>query len=258
MRLDTFVNSLNDKIVQQHKTVVIFTDCDDTPNLNNQQDSVSRLYNDIKGSYTQVYYPWLDYVDDQKQLQIPQSVEVLKKQYQKKPWVPIQGVTHGGIYNQVLKSRRITDSQQDFLSDRNINQVRSFPYYNPSTIIFEEKTHYNKLSTLQRLTQRRTQIAIEIRISRQMRYFLMEPLVQETFDAIISTSNKLMEEYVAQHQIYEYKVDLDTSLNLLDNNMVLLTVYFKPMKFLEFVELFFYVRSYQQGVGEEYTGESVE
>jgi hypothetical protein len=32
-----------------------------------------------------------------------------------------------------------------------------------------------------------------------MRYFLMEPLVQETFDAIISTSNKLMEEYVAQH-----------------------------------------------------------
>jgi len=27
----------------------------------------------------------------------------------------------------------------------------------------------------------------------------MEPLVQETFDAIISTSNKLMEEYVAQH-----------------------------------------------------------
>lgn len=86
----------------------------------------------------------------------------------------------------------------------------------------------------------------------------MEPLVQETFDAIISTSNKLMEEYVAQHQIYEYKVDLDTSLNLLDNNMVLLTVYFKPMKFLEFVELFFYVRSYQQGVGEEYTGESVE
>jgi len=35
MRLDTFVNSLNDKIVQLHKNVVIFTDCDDTQNLNN-------------------------------------------------------------------------------------------------------------------------------------------------------------------------------------------------------------------------------
>ncbi len=258
MRLDDFVNILNDKIIQKEKTIVQFTDCQDVNTVSEQQLSVNHLYSDIKGSYTQVYFPWIYNTDLDERIRIPQSYEVLKKQYVKDPWVPIQGINHGGIINQDITENRLIDSQQDYLSDRNINSLRYFPYYTPSTIIFEEKTHYDKLSALQRLTQRRTAISIELSVSKQMRQFLFEPLVEQTFVGIQSKQSNIMDEYVTKQQIYEYKIHLDTSLQLLDNNMVLLTVYFKPMKYLEFVELFFYVRSYQQGVGEEYNGESVQ
>jgi hypothetical protein len=37
--------------------------------------------------------------------------------------------------------------------------------------------------------------------------------------------------------IYDYQIDLDTSLELLDNHMVILKLLIKPIKNLEFVEI---------------------
>lgn len=257
MRHDDWVNKLLTTIVLPRKTQMIFTDTDDTSDVSDQQNSVSHIYNDIKGSYVQIYYPWMDNMSDNYRYNIPTSYYVIQKQYNTDLWKPLQGVKNGKVDGARFTTRRPLDSQQEYLSDRNINTVRYFPTYSPSVIIFEEKTHYNKLSQLQRISQRRTAMDIEQTVSKQMRYFLMEPLVGSTFSQITDKQSLIMKEYQGKGQIYEFKVDIDTSLNLLDNNMVLLTVQFKPMKYIEFIDLFFYVRSYQQGVGQEYTGEEV-
>lgn len=258
MRLDEWVNKVLVSVVMPRKTAIILTDCQDVQNVQDQQLSVQGIYHDIKGSYVSIYYPWLDQTNDYIETHIPASFYVLQKQYKLYPWIPLQGINNGSIPEAVLATRRIIDSQQDYLSDRNINQIRYFPTYTPNIVIFEEKTHYDKLSQLQRLSQRRAQIEIEIDISRQMRFFIMEPLIIETFEAIKTSAKLILDTYISNKQIYEYKIDLDTSLHLLDNNMVILTVYFKPMKYIEFIDLFFYVRSYQQGTGQVYSGESVQ
>lgn len=257
MQFDEWINKVSDSVIQPQKVVVMFTDCDDVDTVEQQQTSVQGVYSDIKGSYIGIYYPWLDLTSDSSDIHVPQSYYVLQKQYKQDLWKPMQGVNYGGISDQRIFNKKLTDSHQDYLSDRNINAIRYFPTYNPSVIIFEEKTHYDRLSQLQRISQRRTQISIEMAVSQRMRYFLFEPLVESTFQGIIGATNNIMEEFVSKAQIYEYKTSLDTSLHLLDNNMVLLTVYFKPMKYLEFVDLYFYVRSYQAGVGQEYTGQEV-
>ncbi len=257
MRYDLWINKLILDILEERKDTIIIGDCQDVLNVVDQQESVTNVFHDIKGSYVALYFPWLKQMGGQVQVNIPPSFYVTQKQYNVDFWRPIQGINYGGIPDVVLTTKRINDSQQDYLSDNYINALRFFQFYTPAVNIFEEKTHYKKLSVLARLSQRRTSISIYQEVARAMRQFLMEPLIQSTFDQIVNVTQSIMNVYVARAQIFDYKVDLDTSVELIDNNMVLLTVSFKPMKYLEFIDLTFQVRSYQQGVGSEFQGESV-
>ncbi len=210
-----------------------------------QIDSVKGVYEDIKGSYVQLYYPWLKGVIDNVETTIPPSFYVISKFYQFEPWETIQGYRRG-VIGFIEPQKKIKDEDKDRLQKEYINSIMW--YQNVGSVIMEERTKYSRLSVLQRLSQRRIQMRIEKEVTSSMRKFLFEPLIQSTFDQINQDIQQIMDKYVKKEQVYEYKTEIDTSPHLLDNNMIIVTLKFKPMKFLEFIELNFIVRSYSQGV----------
>lgn len=213
--------------------------------IEQQIDSVKGVYEDIKGSYVQLYYPWLKGVINNTETTIPPSYYVISKFYQFEPWETIQGYRRGNL-GFIEPQKKIKDEDKDLLQSEYINPIIWIDQV--GSVIMEERTKYSRLSVLSRLSQRRIQVRIEKEVNKSMRKFLFEPLIQSTFDQMYQTIDQIMTKYVNLNQVYEYKTEIDTSPHLLDNNMVIVTLKFKPMKFLEFIELNFIVRSYSSGV----------
>ena len=78
--------------------------------------------------------------------------------------------------------------------------------------------------------------------------YLFENINQQTINGITSTCNIFLDDLVNRNQIYEHLTVVDDSPELVDNNTLGVTVKFKPMKHLEFVELNFMIKSLSSGL----------
>lgn len=241
----TFLNFILLDIQIPRKNTVVIQDTINSFDITEQIESLDGTPFDYKASFMQAYYPWIVAQIDGREQFVPPSYFITNKILTLDQNQPIQGLKYGVIRGR--PQRFITEEERDTLSLANINSIVYFPV-NELTMQYDEKTRYMANSQLSRLSQRLISIDIEEQVSKQLRPYLFEPLVQNTFDSIRATVDGILLKFKNRGFIYDYRNILDTSQELLDNNMVIITVKFKPMKFLEFVELNFTVRSYQQGV----------
>lgn len=241
----TFLNFILLDIQIPRKNTVVIQDTINSFDVDEQIESLAGTPFDHKGSFMQSYYPWIVAQIDGREQFVPPSYFITNKILTLDQNQPIQGLKFGVIRGR--PQRLITEEEQDTLSLAHVNAIMYFPV-NELTMQYDEKTRYLANSQLSRLSQRLISIEIEEQVSKQMRQFLFEPLIQLTFDSIQATVDGILTNFQNRGFVYEYRTILDTSQELLDNNMVIITVKFKPMKYLEFVELNFTVRSYQQGV----------
>lgn len=241
----TFLNFILLDIQIPRKNTVVIQDTINSFDVNEQIESLDGTPFDHKASFLQAYYPWIVAQIDGREQFVPPSYFITNKILTLDQNNPIQGLKYGVIRGR--PQRIITEAERDILSSANVNSIVYFPV-NELTMQYDEKTRYMANSQLSRLSQRLISIEIEEQVSKQMRSYLFEPLVQSTFDSIQATVDGILNSFQNRGYVYEFKNIIDTSQELLDNNMVIVTVKFKPMKFLEFVELNFTVRSYQQGV----------
>lgn len=198
-------------------------------------------------SYLQVYHPWvMENALGGSLIPYPPSVKVMQQFGTMiatgRIWDQAQGISRGKL--NVEPYMILNEDQKDLLYKSSVNPIVKFA--GEGTFIWGQKTALTAQSQLNRLNQRLAAIEVESSIDWQMRDYIFEPLTQGTFDKIEQRLEGILTNFVNTNAIIQYKYELDTSPQYIDNNYIIINVQFIPTKSLEFVELRFIVKNYSQ------------
>lgn len=153
------------------------------------------------------------------------------------PWDSIGGTNRGIIpvldQNIILSTNDIGD-----LYDRNINCIKSVRGY--GFAIWGQKTAQLKASALDRLNVRTLLIYIENNIETALNQFLFEPNTDKTRLRVSNLCDEFLRTILAGEGVEEYKVVCDETNNTayyIDNNTLVVDLYIKPTKTIEYIQL---------------------
>lgn len=204
--------------------------------------------------YSQIYYPWIKGYDPISGgiIYIPPSVQVsyifANIDTGGKVWIAPQGKLRGGI-NQIGLERNLTHSDMDTLYSQQINPIVNF--VSEGTFVWGQKTGTTVRSALDRINVRKTAIYVEQKVVDISKNYLFESYT----DSIISTYTKevttFLDGLVKAGGIYDYLWTVNNDPALVDQNMVVASLAFKPVKDIEYIKVNFEVTAYSQSFDEQ-------
>jgi hypothetical protein len=209
------------------------------------EDAIDTLNNsDIDSNYTATYYPWLltrDNVNN-TQIYIPPTAEVTRNLALTDnvafPWFATAGYTRG-LVNSVKARKKLSQTDRDVLYEGRINPIATFS--DVGTVIWGNKTLQIKQSALDRINVRRLLLQARKLISAVAVRLLFEQndaIVRQQFlDAV----NPILDSIRRDRGLYDFRVTVSNSVEDLDNNRLVGSIYIKPTKSLEFIDITFYI-----------------
>jgi len=194
------------------------------------EDAIDTLNNsDIDSNYTATYYPWLltrDNVNN-TQIYIPPTAEVTRNLALTDnvafPWFATAGYTRG-LVNSIKARKKLSQTDRDVLYEGRINPIATFS--DVGTVIWGNKTLQIKQSALDRINVRRLLFEQNDAIVRQ-----------QFLDAV----NPILDSIRRDRGLYDFRVTVSNSVEDLDNNRLVGSIYIKPTKSLEFIDITFYI-----------------
>ena len=208
----------------------------------------------LNSSYGATYYPWVRITDtiSGKNIWAPPSVAALgAMSFSEKEaalWFAPAGFNRGGLTDgaagiPVTNVRsRLTSKERDYLYERNINPIASFP--NEGIVIFGQKTLQVTPSALDRINVRRLMIFVKKQISRISSNLLFEPNVQATWDRFTGEVNPFLDNIKLNFGLDAFRVVLDnttTTAEMIDRNTIYAKIFLKPTKAVEFFAIDFVI-----------------
>ena len=208
----------------------------------------------INSSYGATYYPWVRISDTitGRGIWAPPSVAALGamsfSENRAALWFAPAGFSRGGLTDgaagiPVTNVRsRLTSKERDYLYERNINPIASFP--NEGIVIFGQKTLQATPSALDRINVRRLMIFVKKEISRIASTLLFEQNVQATWDVFTGEVNPFLENIKLNFGLDDFRVVLDdttTTAEMIDRNMIYAKIFLKPTKAVEFFAIDFVI-----------------
>ncbi len=208
----------------------------------------------LNSSYGAVYYPWVRITDtiSGKNLWSPPSIAALgAMSYSENNaalWFAPAGFNRGGLTEgaagiPVTNVRsRLTSAERDFLYERNVNPIASFP--NEGIVIFGQKTLQVTPSALDRINVRRLMIFVKKEISRIASRLLFDQNVEQTWSRFTGQVNPFLTNIKNNFGLDAFKVVLDettTTPDLIDRNTIYAKIFLKPTKAVEFFAIDFVI-----------------
>jgi len=153
------------------------------------------------------------------------------------------GLTEGAAGIPVTNVRsRLTSAERDFLYERNVNPIASFP--NEGIVIFGQKTLQVTPSALDRINVRRLMIFVKKEISRIASRLLFDQNVEQTWSRFTGQVNPFLTNIKNNFGLDAFKVVLDettTTPDLIDRNTIYAKIFLKPTKAVEFFAIDFVI-----------------
>ena len=208
----------------------------------------------LNSSYGATYYPWVRISDTitGRGVWAPPSVAALgAMSFSEKEaalWFAPAGFSRGGLTDgaagiPVTNVRsRLTSKERDYLYERNINPIASFP--SEGIVIFGQKTLQATPSALDRINVRRLMIFVKKEISRISSNLLFEPNVQATWDRFTGQVNPFLDNIKLNFGLDAFRVVLDettTTAEMVDRNTIYAKIFLKPTKAVEFFAIDFVI-----------------
>ncbi len=208
----------------------------------------------LNSSYGAVYYPWVRITDtiSGRNLWAPPSVAALGamsySENNSALWFAPAGFNRGGLTEgaagiPVTNVRsRLTSAERDFLYERNVNPIASFP--NEGIVIFGQKTLQVTPSALDRINVRRLMIFVKKEISRIASRLLFDQNVEQTWSRFTGQVNPFLTNIKNNFGLDAFKVVLDettTTPDLIDRNTIYAKIFLKPTKAVEFFAIDFVI-----------------
>jgi phage tail sheath protein FI len=202
----------------------------------------------IDNNYTAVYFPDVTLLDDinDTQARVPASVSAFGAiGYNDKigfPWFAPAGFSRGDLENVVNTKSRLNAADRDYLYERRINPIASFP--NAGYVIFGQKTCQLAKSALDRVNVRRMLLEVKRRIVEIANSLLFEPNTPATRAKFVSQVVPKLALIQSQQGVDQFKVICDSSnnsqanveLNRLNGRIVLV-----PTRAVEFIVMDFII-----------------
>ena len=208
----------------------------------------------LNSSYGATYYPWVRISDtiSGRQVWAPPSIAAFGamaySENQAALWFAPAGFNRGGLTEgaagiPVTNVRsRLTSAERDYLYERNINPIASFP--NEGIVIFGQKTLQITPSALDRINVRRLMIFVKKEISRIANNLLFDQNVEQTWSRFTGQVSPFLDNIKNNFGLNDFKVILDettTTPEMVDKNTIYAKIFLKPTKAVEFFAIDFVI-----------------
>ena len=209
------------------------------------QEAVDNLDNTgIDSNYTATYYPWVLTRDgvNNTQIYLPPTAEVVKNLALTDniafPWFAAAGYTRG-IVNSIKARKKLTQEDRDVLYQGRINPIATFS--DVGTVIWGNKTLQIKESALDRINVRRLLLQARKLISAVSVRLLFEQNDDKVRQDFLDAVNPILDAIRRDRGIYDFRVTVSSDAADLDRNQMTGSIYIKPTKSLEFIDITFYI-----------------
>jgi len=198
----------------------------------------------IDSNYTATYYPWIltrDTVNN-TQLYIPPTAEVTRNLALTDniafPWFATAGYTRG-LVNGVKARRKLSQEDRDVLYEGRINPIATFS--DVGTVIWGNKTLQIAQSALDRINVRRLLLQARKLISAVSVRLLFEQNDDIVRQQFLDAVNPILDSIRRDRGLYDFRVTVRNTPEDLDNNRLVGSIYIKPTRALEFIDITFYI-----------------
>jgi hypothetical protein len=209
------------------------------------EEAVDNLYNaGLDSNYTATYYPWVltrDTVNN-TQIYIPPTAEVTRNLALTDniafPWFAAAGYTRG-IVNSIKARKKLTQEDRDILYKGRINPIATFS--DVGTVSWGNKTLQIAESALDRLNVRRLLLQARKLISAVSVRLLFEQNDDIVRQQFLDSVNPILDSIRRDRGLYDFRVTVSSSPEDLDKNQLVGSIYIKPTRSLEFIDITFYI-----------------
>ena len=216
-----------------------------TPNIQTADEITGMVSDlDLDSNYSALYWPWIQFRDNDNstQLFIPPTGEVLRNialtDNVSYPWFAVAGYARG-IVNAIKAAKKLTLDERDELYKVNINPIATFSDTGP--IIWGNKTLQVRESALDRINVRRLLLRARKLISAVAVRLLFEQNDDEVRNEFSRLVNPILDSIKKERGLYDFRVVVSNDPEDIDNNTLRGTIYIKPTRSLEYIEVDFVI-----------------
>jgi hypothetical protein len=215
-------------------------------------DSITEVVNQVQtlnSNYSAAYWPWIRITNPGKNVPVwvPPSVVVpgvlAFNDLVAAPWYAPAGLTRGGLSIAKGTYRNLSQSDRNTLYTARVNPIANFP--NEGIAIWGQKTLQDLPSALDRVSVRRSLIAIKKFIASSTRYLVFEQNTIATRNRFLNIANPYLEQVRANQGLYAFRVVMDETNNtpdLIDTNTLYGQIFLQPTRTAEFIVLDFNIQ----------------
>jgi hypothetical protein len=157
------------------------------------------------------------------------------------PWGAPAGFNRGIITDAIDVAFSPNQRQRDDLYTISLNPITTFP--DQGIVVFGQKTLLKKPSAFDRINVRRNFLYLEKATKSVMKFFLFENNTLFTRTRVVNTLTPFFERVKAAGGLYDYLIVCDERNNtaeVIDNNELVVDIYLKPVRTVEFIQVNFY------------------
>ncbi len=144
-----------------------------------------------------------------------------------------------GIVNAIKARKKLTQEDRDILYKGRVNPIATFS--DVGTVIWGNKTLQIAESALDRLNVRRLLLQARKLISAVSVRLLFEQNDDVVRQQFLDSVNPILDSIRRDRGLYDFRVTVSSSPEDLDKNQLVGSIYIKPTRSLEFIDITFYI-----------------
>ena len=202
------------------------------------EDVVDQLDGQFDSSYTATYWPWIQINDTENNvyMYVPPTRDVVRNialtDNISFPWFAVAGIQRGDV-NAIKARKKLTLTERDTLYDGRVNPIATFA--SEGIKIWGNKTLQVKDTALNRINVRRLLLQARKLISAVSIRLLFEQNDDIVRNQFLSLVNPILDNIRAERGLTDFRVVLDDSPELIDQNTLCGRIFLKPTRALEFI-----------------------
>lgn len=200
----------------------------------------------IDSSYAACWYPWVSIMDTNrnKPIWVPPSVVVpaviaYNDAVAYEWWAPA-GLNRGGVRRAIDIENKLTSAERGQVYTARINPIATFPGQGIS--IWGQKDLQRKASALDRLSVRRSLLAMKKYIASATRYLVFDNNTTQTRSRFVNIVEPYLESIKQKQGLYAFKVVMDETINtpdLIDRYIMYGQIWIQPARAAEYIKIDF-------------------
>ena len=198
---------------------------------------------EIYSDYAATYYPWTKIDDNGEYIWLPVTKDVVRNMAETDNVNTTMNLAPAGLTRGKVKGIRARKNLKlaecDELYESNLNPVRT--YAQEGVVIMGQKTLRESDDLLNRIDVRRTVLRMRKLIAIGTLGLIFEPNDPTTVKSFRSIVAGIMDGFIQNRAISDWKMDVDESEEAKDRLEINATIYVKPVRALEYININFVV-----------------